>query len=719
MLKKHASKILSGALLGFIAAVAVWVLAKYLAPELFYTYEAKTYDWRIKKKFTPDMPTIDDVIIIDIDERSNQLLGKFSQWPREYHSKLVKFLHDAGALAVGLDILYDRDTWHPEQDVEFVNTVRQAGNVYTALYFAQADSDNWRPVMTEEPEGFDAAKFYYRLPLSQIEKFRREERFESGFFDLLNASRGCGHVNFSADVDGVVRSIHLFTNFNNHLYPSLGFKIFMDVIGTDSIYFDEQRDVLALYGQNELLREIPVDDHGNMLINYAGPFKSFRYISFYDVLNAKERNLPPELFQNKIILLGTSLAGLFDLRNVPFMQAFPGVEIHANIMYTLFRQSFIHRASKLSSFLIMAALGVVLGILISYTGPVLSIILMLLFGLGYIIGAAMIFLSSNLWIEMIAPLLTLFFTFTFVYMYRYMTEERSKRFIRSTFSHFVTKAVVDELLANPEKIKLGGEKKVCTVLFSDVAGFTTISEKLEPEELVHLLNEYLTEMTNIVFKYDGMLDKYEGDAIMAVFGAPIDIGNHAFNACATALDMQEQLKKMRSGWRKLGKPELSARIGVNTGPMVVGNMGSETRFDYTVMGDSVNLGARLEPANKEYGTSIMIGEETVKKAGDLIIVRPLDLLRVKGKTEPVKVYELLGITEKGLPNDMLRVVELFEKGFAYYLEQNWDWAINYFQQALSIRQEDNPSKRYLERCRVFKETPPGDDWDGMYTMTTK
>ncbi len=719
MLKKHGAKIMSGALLGIVAAVVVWLLAKYFAPNLFYTYEAKTYDWRMTKKFSPDMPTIDDIIIVDIDERSNQKLGKYSQWPREYHSRLVKFLHDAGALAVGLDILYDPDTWHPEQDVEFVQTVKQSGNVYTALYFAQADSDNWRPVMTEEPAGFDAEKFYYQLPLPEIQKFRKEERLESGFFELLNAARGCGHVNFNADVDGVVRSIHLFTNFNNHLYPALAFKIFMDLIGTDSLSIDNQRHVISLFGQGERLTDIPVDEHGNMLINYVGPYKSFRYISFYDVLNAKERNLPPEIFENKIVLLGTSLAGLFDLRNVPFMQAFPGVEIHANIMYTLFQQNFIHRIAPWKSFLIMIALGAVIGILISYTGPVLSIILIVLAGLGYIVAAAMIFLSQNLWIEMITPILTLLFTFTFVYMYRYMTEERNKRFIRSTFSHFVTKAVVDELLANPDKIKLGGEKKVCTVMFSDVAGFTTISENLDPEELVHLLNEYLTEMTNIVFKYDGMLDKYEGDAIMAVFGAPIDRGNHAFNACATALDMQERLVAMREMWRKAGKPELRARIGINTGPMVVGNMGSETRFDYTVMGDAVNLGARLEPANKEYGTLIMIGEETYKYAGDTIIVRALDLLRVKGKNEPVKVYELLGTAEKGISDEMRRVVELFDKGFNYYLQQNWDWAIKYFQQALAIKPDDGPSSRYIARCEQFKQNPPGDDWDGVYTMKTK
>ncbi|WP_456406462.1 CHASE2 domain-containing protein [Caldithrix abyssi] len=715
---KWLKKTLIGAGLGVFAALLVWLITRYTAHDLFYTYEAKTYDWRIKKKFEK-RPTIDDIIIVDIDERANQKLGKYSQWPRKYHAQIVDFLHRAGAMAIGLDILYDRDIWQPDQDREFVRTVREAGNVYTAIYFAKADSDNWLPVMKSEPEGFEAERFYYTMPLENASRFRREERMESRFVELLNASRGVGHVNFNGDIDGIVRRNHLFTNFNHHLYPTLGFKIFMDALGVDSVLFDVRNQVMNLYRENERLMGIPTDEYGNMYINWAGPFKTFRYISFYDVLKAEERNLPPEIFKNKIVLLGTSLAGLYDLRNVPFQRAFPGVEIHANIIYTLINQNFITKMNEKSTLLLLILIGVVLGLILIRTKPLFSVAFSIVLGFLYVIVVTIIFFEQNYWIEIIAPLMTILLSFSLIYVYRYITEEKDKRFIRSTFSHFVTKSVVDELLANPEKIKLGGEKKECTVLFSDVAGFTTISEQLEPEELVQLLNEYLTEMTNIVFKYDGMLDKYEGDAIMAVFGAPIERGNHAYQACATALEMQEKLSAMREVWKRQNRPELYMRIGINTGPMVVGNMGSESRFDYTVMGDAVNLGARLEPANKIYGTNIMIGEGTVKKAGDTIIVRPLDLLRVKGKTEPVWVYELVGLSEKGLSDDMLRVLDLFKKGLNHYLKRDWESAINYFMQALAIRENDGPSQCYLERCNFFKENPPADDWDGVYTQTTK
>jgi len=540
-----AKKILNGALMGFLATIVVWVFAKYIASDLLYSYEAKTYDWRVGKKIL-DAELIDDIVIIDIDERSNQTLGKYSLWPRSYHTRLVKYLSEAGAMAIGLDILYDPFTWRPEQDIEFTKTIKEAGNVYLAIYFGEADSNTFRYPMSEEPEGYRADKYYYSLPVQQTRGFRKEERFESDFVEFINSGRGNGHVNFSADLDGVVRSIHLFSNFNTHLYPALSFKMFMDLVGVDSLAIKDDGN-FALFGEGEFLTEVPVDARGNMLINYYGGFKTFRYISFYDVL---EERVPKEYFENKIVFVGTSLAGLFDLRNVPFMQAFPGVEIHTNILYTLLKQDFVNPLDNLYTFLIMAAYGILLGILLSFTGPLISILLIIFAGFGHVIVTAILFLNNNIWVEIITPLLTLFLTFTFVYMYRYLTEEKNKRFIRTTFSHFVTKSVVDELLSNPDKIKLGGEKKVCTVMFSDVVGFTTIAEQLSPEELVRLLNEYLTEMTNIVFRYDGMLDKYEGDAIMAVFGAPVSHGNHAFNACKTALDMQAQLVKKMGEYKE-------------------------------------------------------------------------------------------------------------------------------------------------------------------------
>jgi adenylate cyclase len=302
-------------------------------------------------------------------------------------------------------------------------------------------------------------------------------------------------------------------------------------------------------------------------------------------------------------------------------------------------------------------------------------------------------------------------------VYRYITEEREKKKIRGAFQYYLTASVINEMLKDPSKLKLGGDKKDLTVLFSDIRGFTTISEKLTPEDLVHLLNEYLTEMTNLVFKYDGLLDKYMGDAIMAVFGAPLDQPDHALRACRTALGMMDELKKLQEKWADEGRPVFDIGIGINSGDMVVGNMGSDMRFDYTVMGDMVNLGSRLEGINKEYGTNIVISEYTYAVVKDALFCRELDSVRVKGKKLPVKIYELLG--EKKDAEKWEKAVSLFEEGLSKYKQALWDEAIAAFRKVLEVRQDDAPAKLYIDRCEELKKNPPEGSWDGVFTMTRK
>ena len=717
MKSKVLTKFLAGFTLGIVAAIFVYFLTNNaLLKRFFYSFEARTYDARVSSAIQDiGRESIEDIVIIDIDERSISELGKFSQWSRSYYPKIIKFLNDGGAVAVGLDIIFDKDIREPEQDIKFVQTVKDAGNVYNAIYFSDADSFTFRYPMENEPEGFEWQKFTFSLPSKITRKFRTEDRLENEFTELLNASKGVGHVNFEGDVDGVVRKIHLFNNFNNHTYPALAFKMYLDLMGIDSLIFEKEK-YIQLFRQGQMVTEIPIDENGNMLISYFGRWKTFRYISFYDVL---EERVPQDYFKDKIILMGVTLTGEFDLRSVPFQPAFPGVEIHANILKTLLKEKYVKHIPPLNTVLLIIGIGVFVGIITIFLSPIWGIILIFIFSLIHILVVFNIFIETNYWISIVSPLLTIIFTFGSVYLYKYITEEKNKRFIRHAFSHFVTQSVVDELLENPEKIKLGGERKVCTVLFSDVVGFTTLSEQLTPEALVSLLNQYLTEMTNTIFKYDGMLDKYEGDAIMAVFGAPIAHGNHALNSCKAALEMQEQLKMLRALWAKQGKPQLYARIGINTGTMVVGNMGSENRFDYTVMGDAVNLGARLESANKQYTTSTMIGENTYQAAKDDIIVRELDRVRVKGKTEPVKIYELISTKEEGISEKRTALLNNFSMGFNNYLGQNWEEAIKYFKQGLNIHPNDGPSKTYIKRCTQFQQNPPGEGWDGVFVFGAK
>ncbi|MFC1554628.1 CHASE2 domain-containing protein [candidate division KSB1 bacterium] len=423
--------------------------------------------------------------------------------------------------------------------------------------------------------------------------------------------------------------------------------------------------------------------------------------------------------ENKVFVYGLTAAGTHDLNPMPYNNRYPMVGLYPNILNTLITGDFLKRVPFYAEALVILFLGLLTGVLVPRFKPLTGAIIFLLLLFGYIFLVQYLFEGPGYWLDVLGPVSVILTGFTAITVYSFFSEEKEKKMIRGMFSRYVTKSVVDELIKNPDMLKLGGEKKVLTVFFSDVAGFTTLSEQLSPEDLVSLLNEYLTIMTEIILKYDGMVDKYEGDAIMAVFGTPIMFDDHALRACYVSLEMQEELIKLRTQWKQEGKPELYVRIGLNTGPMVAGNMGAASRLDYTVMGDSVNLGSRLEGANKQYGTYIMISEFTYEVAKNEIEVRFLDSIRVKGKLEPVKVYELIGRKDVGISKEMEEIREFYSKGIEQYLSKNWDKSIEYFNRALEIDENDEPSKVYIQRCKAFKENPPPEQWDGVFTMTTK
>jgi adenylate cyclase len=305
-----------------------------------------------------------------------------------------------------------------------------------------------------------------------------------------------------------------------------------------------------------------------------------------------------------------------------------------------------------------------------------------------------------------------------VTLYRYATEEAEKRFIKGAFGQYMSPIVIDQLMDDPSKLNLGGEKKVLTAFFSDIQSFSSFSEKMEPDELVQFLNIYLTEMCDIILKYDGTIDKFEGDAIIAFFGAPIDFPDHAERASLCSAEIQAAMENFRIEWAKDGWPAVHMRIGLNTGDIVVGNMGSRDRMDYTMMGDAVNLAARLEEAAKQYKIYSMISEFTYEAAKDVIDVRELDSTRVVGKELPVRVYEILG--KKGeVEEKKLKAARTFEVGLKLYREQKFEEAKKTFEDALKINPEDGPSIIFIDRCEDFIDSPPGEVWDGVYVMTKK
>ncbi len=716
MKSKKTFRFFAGILIGLSSALLIWFLTTFLLKDFFFSIEARTYDWRMRKKITPLKNPLEDIVIIDIDAFSVKKLGKFHFWPRTYLTRVISNLSEAGARLIGLDLILDPDFRHMEEDQALQRTMASAGNVCTAFYLSMADSASFMPAMSSVPRGLQNRKLIHPVPPSLYHQLISLERFEPEYPDFLNASACAGYVNMFPDPDGVLRRLPLFLRFNENVYAALSVQMALKLLEVEKIDYNPQKRIVILQRKNGEAIPIPTTKRGQILINFAGPYQSFRYVPFYDVLM---KRIPLEYFKDRVVLIGTSLPGLYDLRVTPVQAAFPGVEINANIIHQILNRQFIHLLPTWWELGLLLGIGFLAGLLLIFLRPVGGFIATALLIVLLVVASFFALVEFSLWVPLVAPVLIVVLTFSLDYAYRYLSEEKDKRQIRQLFSHYVSPAVVEVLLEQPEKVGLGGDKKVCTVLFSDLAGFTSIAENMPPEELVQLLNEYHTEMTEIIFEHQGMLDKYEGDAIMAVFGAPVEIENHAELACRTALKMQKRLEELRNIWSDLNKPALSARIGINTGEMVVGNMGSRLRFDYTVIGDPVNLAARLENANKVYDTQIMVGEATFQMVKEQFVFRPLDLLRVKGKQKPVRVFELIATKEEPLPSDFLEMLHQFQQGFDYYLNRNWEWAANHFRQALQIRNNDGPSRLYLLRCQEFLLNPPGKEWDGVFTMKTK
>lgn len=591
---------------------------------------------------------------------------------------------------------------------------------------------------------------------------------------LGDVTKHSGYFNAAQDTDGSIRRGYLFVRRANSYAPSLAFKTFLSDRNYKAIVHLDTENIGGDQGQTKVVKKleiqdaenkhvmnIPADQAGRLMINYSGARAMFPYISASDVLSdkptltlmvqekdesgtwrlnpAKEVN-KQEFLKDKLLIAGATAIGVYDLRVTPFDENYPGVETHANILSNLLVEDervrqvamkgstendmknasgflFSHPEEERLMWLILLSLGVVLSGLLTYFGSIAGLAITAVAIVGIYSIDKYILFQSGVVTTIVFPVglvSTLFVSLTF---YKYFTEERKKRALKGTFEKYVSPAIVEEVLADPENIELGGKKMELTVMFSDVRGFTTISEKLDPRALSDLLNSYLTPMTGLVFKNKGTLDKYMGDAIMAFWGAPIHFPDHAKHACRCALEMIVKLKELQAEYRARGLPEIDIGIGLNTGEMSVGNMGSDTVRSYTVMGDAVNLGSRLEGINKQYGTRIIISEFTYEAIRDSFVTREVDWVRVKGKAKPVRIFEL--IAEGKVDAQTETLLRLFHEGFKHYHQRSFAQAISSFQEALKIRSDDAVSQMYIERCRNYVSEPPPENWDGVFTMTSK
>jgi adenylate cyclase len=725
-------------------------LILFLADVTFLRFmELKALDLRMVSR--GNLSSGGETVIVAIDEKSLSELGRWP-WPRTVMAQLVDQLNAYGAKAVGFDIVFsepddntslktiaelskeiekiglqdaklkgiiERKRGAVDTDAALASSVERAKNV-TLGYFFHLSGKEVSHLTPEQIKAGAAGIANARYQMIRAPKTMDEHAFVHAYSAITNitqlteAAENSGYFNAFPDSDGVIRWVPLVIKFQDDYYSPLPISTLLQYLEWPMLSLK-----LADFGVESVRLDnlaIPTDEAGRLLVNFLGPSGTFPHYSISDVLQGR---LPANLFKDKIVLVGATATGIYDMRVTPFSAVYPGVEIHATVIDNILHQNFlIHSGwTKFIDICLIITLGFIVGVAIPRARAARGVLLILVLLTVFVGANTYVFSRYNIWLNLIYPLLTMMTIYLAITVYRYITEEREKKKIRGAFQYYLTASVINEMLKDPTKLKLGGDKKYLTVLFSDIRGFTTISEKLTPEELVHLLNEYLTAMTDIVFKYDGLLDKYMGDAIMAVFGAPLDQPDHPVRACRTALDMIEELKKLQQKWSEEGRPVLHIGVGINSGDMVVGNMGSQMRFDYTVMGDSVNLGSRLEGINREYGTSIVISEYTYEAVKDVLFCRELDSVRVKGKKLPVKIYELLCNKKDATPLEAF--VQRFNEALDKYKQARWDEAISAFGKVLEIRPDDPPSLLYIQRCEDLKECPPPEYWDCVFTMTKK
>ncbi len=535
---------------------------------------------------------------------------------------------------------------------------------------------------------------------------------------------GGGHFNPAIDKDGVIRRVPMYYEFEGQYYESLSLAMAREVFGEATVepVFAEglAKSEEFEYSSVEWLRVgpnlIPVDEKIQVLVPYRGRQGSYPYISATDVLHGR---VDVSMLKNTIVLVGTSAPGLFDLRSTPVQSKYPGVEIHANLIAGILDQSIKEKPAYVlgAEFVILLVVGLLITVLLPLLTPVWSAlaavaILILSITINYSFWQSM-----NLVLPIASSVIMILIMFLLNMSYGFFIERRKKGEITHLFGQYIPPELVDEMSEDPQAYSLDAEEKVLTVLFSDVRGFTTLSEGMNPKELAALMNEFLTPITKIIHETRGTIDKYMGDAVMAFWGAPIDDPKHARHALQAGLDMVERIDALRHEFLEKGWPEIRIGVGINTGEMSVGNMGSEFRMAYTVMGDTVNLGSRLEGLTRVYEVDVIVSE-TVKKAVPEYVYRELDKVKVKGKNVPVSIYEPLAMKEEVSP-DELDELKLYNQALKYYRSKDWDMAELQFLNLKKIHADRPLYDFYIERMKYFRDNPPPEDWDGVFTFTTK
>ena len=680
--------------------------------------------------------TTGSVVIVDIDEKSLREIGQWP-WPRNIVAQLIRRILDEEPKVIGLDIVFaEQDRTSP---IRYVDELQRIFNIkLPSLNPAPAPEilNHDLALGSAVAAGPTILGYAFQLyddglkdpqdlpfPSCQINVHPATTRFRDlalihayrGVVNIVDIAQGRseGFFNVFPDPSGTIRRVPLLMMLDDIPYPSLALEMFRVGVDQNDLTIHASHQVKApetgLLGISVGKRFIPTDDNGQLSVNFRGPARTFPYLSAVDVLRGQHRFA----LKSKYVLIGGSASGLFDLVATPFANLYSGVEVHASIIDNMvagdpFSHDIFTEIGWTYALIIVG--GVFLSLILAYGGPLSGGIGGMLIILAALFGNFQLFFLKNILVGVVYPFSSFLVIFLAVSIGNYFYEGREKSFIRGAFGHYVSPRVVSQLIDNPAKLSLKGEQKNLTVLFSDIRGFTTISEQMSSEQLSIFMNEYLTTMSNCIIAHGGTVDKFIGDAIMAIWGAPLDDRDHAIHALQAAMNMMAQLKETRQDYARRGLPAIDIGIGINTGIMSVGNFGSHERFDYTVMGDNVNLASRLEGANKDYGTHVIISEFTRAQLGDQFFCRFIDKVRVKGKNKAVNIYEPL---VEGTPDSaLIREVEAFESAVADYRDQKFVRA----KDVIEALYRNNPLRLYaiyLHRINNYLNSPPPADWDGV------
>ena len=716
--------------------------------------ELKTYDLRFMMRGQKDPSNT--VVLAVIDEKSLDKEGRWP-WPRSKIADLIDILNKDGAKVIGFDIGFlepdensnlklihqfesqistlniknhkladfiHKGKINADNDQALANAIKNSSASVILGYFFHTSKAGLgyqispkeidRRLLQIEPSKYPLIIFEDQKP--EYSPFLRAYAPEGNLDIFTRATQSSGYFNTTPDRDGVLRWLPLIIQCGQNIFPPLSIQCAWHYLDKPQLMVK-----VVIYGVGGIQmgkRFVPTDEYGRILINYLGPPKTFPHVSITDIL---DNTFQKGIFKDKIILVGATAEGIYDSRNTPFSTVHPGLEVHSNVIDSILTENFlkIPKRANVYNLLAIIAVGVLMGVIL----PRLSAIKGAMFALGLFFGFNIIicslFIGLGVWVNMVYPLLVMLLSYFSITVFHYFTEERKRKEIKSAFSRYAPNVVVNEILKHPDQLKLGGEEREISVLFCDLIGFTGYSEIYTPNAMITILSEYFNEMTEQVFAFQGLLKEYVGDELMAIFGAPLVQKDHAQRACLAALAMRDRLRALRPIWDNMDRPALRARTGINSGIMLVGNVGSKYRFSYGALGDHVNLGSRLEGLNKIYGTEVLIGENTAQLLDNAFRLREIDCVKVQGKENPVRFYELLGIFNTVLPEETEQAFNYYSDGLEAYRSQQWEDAIDLFEKGQNLYQEDKTFQVMTLRCRIYHRDPPKGDWDGVFRERRK